>query len=209
MIKNKYHMLKFSVKLPVNCDQLIKYQRLSFVMDETIIYLSKPLDHQLHQIHAPFEEVSQQTFHQLQTHYRGLRSLIYRSTDIELANGNSQVSFYSLCYIKKNMRTSFFVAKSLFVVPPYMFLGDHEEAKIVQWLTKDKASFFKQQRASVQPSKTPVLTAEERQEVEECTKIFQQMNQLDEQDTADIDSDSDTELPNFSLEFDFLSYRSW
>ena len=84
------------------------------------------------------------------------------------------------------MRTSFFVAKSLFVVPAYMFLGDHEEAKIVQWLTKDKASFFKQQRASVQPSKTPVLTAEERQEVEECTKIFQQMNQLDEQDTADI-----------------------
>ena len=60
----------------------------------------------------------------------------------------------------------------------------------------------------MQPSKTPVLTAEERQKVEECTKIFQQMNQLDEQDTADIDSDSDTELPNFSLEFDFLSYRS-
>ena len=136
MIKIKYHMFEFSVKLPVklpvHCEHLNKYQRLSFVMDETIIYLSKPLDHQLHQIHAPFEEVSQQTFHQLQTHYRGLRSLIYRSTDIELANGNSQVSFYSLSYIKKNMRTSFFVAKSLFVVPPYMFLGDHEEAKIVQ-----------------------------------------------------------------------------
>jgi len=182
-------------------------------MDETIICLSNPLDCQLEKIHAPFKEVSRETFGDLQCHLKRLRSMVYRTTDIELPNGDSEVTFYSLCYIKRNLGTRYFMMKSVFVVLPDEFLADNEEAKIIQWLTKNKASFFKQQRVSAQhvnqASKMPpanlrlALTEYERQEVEECSNIFLQMN--DNKLNLILDIDSDTDLPNFSLGFDFLS----
>ena len=49
-----------------------------------------------------FFEISKEQFEGYQRNAeKKLRSLIYRNTDIELANGNSEVTFYNLCYAKE------------------------------------------------------------------------------------------------------------
>ena len=95
------------------------------------------------------------------------------------------------------------------MVPPSMFLGDREERIIIRWIRTEKALFFKKERSSP-PSLKPVpensvsqsLTAAERREVEECTKIFENIENID----AYVDEEDDfNDLPNFSVRFDFLS----
>ena len=73
----------------------------------------------------------------------------------------------------------------MLVVPLSMFLGDRYESTIIQWLQTEKALFFKKERSSpslLKPlpenSVSQSLTAAERREVEECTKIFENMKKL-------------------------------
>lgn len=93
------------------------------------------------------------------------------------------------------------------MVPPTMFLGDKEEIAIVKWLKSEKASFLKSQRyyrkaSSTMHTPTSNLTQEEEREVQYTTEIFEQLlnGEIQEQDI-----DDDTELPNFSLGFDFMA----
>lgn len=177
-------------------------------MDKAIIHLSNSLENQLQQKHAAFQEISKGKFRQLQADFERRQSLIYRTTDIELADGNSEVTFYSLVYLKKNFRTRYFASETSFVVPPSQFLGDREENEIIQWLRKDKAAFFKQQRSSGESSASNrslhlcrTLTPYEKQEVEECSRIFAQW---DKDEVFDEDMSDDVELPSFNVGLDFL-----
>ena len=164
-------------------------------------------------MHVPFQEVSKEEFVRLKKNCERRRSLIYRTTDIELADGNSEVTFYSLSYIERSLRTRYFVSRSVFVVPPSNFLGDSEEERILQWLIKDKVSFFRQQSSHVRKlSRKPATTLEplteyEKEEVEECSKLFEQLQDVETM-ADDKDSVTELELPNFSLDLDFRSYCS-
>lgn len=210
-------------------------------MDITTINLSKCLHDQFKHKHASFEEVSKEYFLQLQNDNIRRPSLIFRTEDIELPDGNSEVTFYSLVYVN-GKPTKYFVSRSVFVVPPSYFLGDKEDALIIQWLKSDKAVFLRQQRLTgkEEPSPKPfhmVLTPSETREVYECTRIFQQLDEVDrwdvlidddisthipkqevekctnvfqpfdiqEQQSVRLKFDGDLQLPNFSLELDFLS----
>lgn len=89
------------------------------------------------------------------------------------------------------------------MVPPSQFLGD-----TIQWLRKDKAAFFKQQCSSSESSASNrslhlcrTLTPYERQEVEECSRMFAQ---LDKDEVFDKDMSDDFELPSFNNRVDFL-----
>ena len=172
-------------------------------MDKAIINLSNSLENQFQQKHAAFQEISKGKFCQLQADFERRQSLIYRTTDIELADGSSEVTFYSLVYLKKNFRTRYFASETSFVVPPSQFLGDREENEIIQWLRKDKAAFFKEQRSSGESSASNgsvhlcrTLTPSEKKEVEECSRSFAEV--LDE------DMSDDVELPSFNVGLDFL-----
>ena len=86
----------------------------------------------------------------------------------------------------------------MFVVPPSYFLGDKEDALIIQWLKSDKMVFLRQQRLIAKEESSPrpfhmVLTPSETREVYECTRIFQQ---LDEVDRWDVLIDDNTHFDN-------------
>ena len=149
-------------------------------MDITTINLSKCLHDQFKHKHASFEEVSKEYFLQLQNDNIRRPSLIFRTEDIELPEGNSKVTVYSLVYVN-GKSTKYFVSRSVFVVPPSYFLGDKEDALIIQWLKSDKAVFLRQQRLTAKEEPLPkpfhmVLTPSETREVYECTRIVQQLD---------------------------------
>ena len=94
------------------------------------------------------------------------------------------------------------------MVPPSQFLGVREENEIIQWLRKDKVAFFKQQRSSGENSASygsvhlcRTLKPYEKKEVEECSRIFAQ---LDKDEVFDEDISDDVELPSFNVGLDFL-----
>lgn len=182
-------------------------------METTTIHLSKPIHCQLDNAQATFKEVSKEKFFHLQSVCTRLTCLIYRTMDNELPNGDSEVTFYSLCYIKTYLKTTYFVSETLFVVPPWAFLGDNEERKIIHWLKKNRASFFRQRRSTHstkewKPLRSPrpgALTEVEEKEVEECTKIFLE---LEDDYDAEMDMDMFDDFPNFSFGFDFLKPKN-
>lgn len=96
------------------------------------------------------------------------------------------------------------------MVPPTMFLGDKEEMTIVKWLKAEKAAFFTTQRSPRKPrttihTPTRTLTQEEEREIQYTTEVF---NQLLNGEIYEEDIEDDTELPNFSLGFDFMALCS-
>ena len=127
------------------------------------------------------------------------------SSPVDLCRSLS--GFYNLAYVNRNLQTTYFTSETVFVVPPTMFLGDNEEIAIVKWLKTEKASFLKTQRFSRKASTTihsPTSnwTQEEEREIQYSTEVFKQLlnGEIHEQDIED-----DTELPNFSLGFDFMA----
>ncbi len=179
-------------------------------MESTNIHLSKPIDCQLENAQVKFNEVPKEKFFHVQNVSKRLSCLIYRTMDKELPNGDSEVTFYSLCYIKASPNTTYFVSEISFVVPPWRFLGDNEEREIINWLKKDRASFLKRRRSTHQTkewkplrrTRPDTLTEIEEREVEECTKLFLE---LENENDAEMDLDTFDNFPNFSLGFDFLN----
>lgn len=179
-------------------------------MDNKTITLSSTFLRNLQKTHSSFDEVSKQQFQEIQLQCQRLPSLIYRTTDIELSNGDSEVHFYNLAYVNRNFETSYFKSETVFVVPPTMFLGDKEEMTIVKWLKAEKAAFFTTQRSPRKPrttihTPTRTLTQEEEREIQYTTEVF---NQLLNGEIYEEDIEDDTELPNFSLGFDFMALCS-
>ena len=177
-------------------------------MDQGTIFLHKPISHQLRKVHAPFQEVTKEKFNEFgskDSQLQKLRTLIYRTTDIELENGDSKVTFYSLCYVKAKAGTKYFVSELTFLVPPWNFLGDTEETTIVQWLSSDKGKFLRNYHLSKTKEHvmSSTLTEKERSEIADCMKIFEQLPEYEDLDT--MKQEKESEMPNFSLGFDFLS----
>ena len=177
-------------------------------MDQSTIFLHKPIDHHLKKVHAPFQQVNKEKFNEFgskDSQLQKLRTLIYRTTDIELENGDSKVTFFNLCYIKAKAGTKYFVSELTFIVPPWNFLGDTQEATIVQWLSSNKGTFLRDCRSrNIQKQEMPpTLTEKEKIEVQECTKIFEQLPVCYQEETTQLEQEC--EMPNFSLGFDFLS----
>jgi len=179
-------------------------------MEQGTIHLHKPISHQLKKVHAPFAEVTKEKFNEYGgeqgNQLQKLRPLIYRTTDIELKNGDSRVTFYNLCYLKGLAGTKYYVSSEVtVVVPPWNFLGDKEETTIVQWLSRDKGKFLRQSRSSKNQKlkMPPALTEGDRREIQECMKIFEEQPEYEQFETVQVANNS--EMPNFNLGFDFLS----
>jgi len=178
-------------------------------MEQGTIFLHKPISLQLTKVHAPFAEVTKEKFNefgrQQDNQLHKLRTLIYRTEDIELKNGDSKVTFYNLCYSKGVARTKYYVSEITVVVPPWNFLGDKEETAIVQWLSRDKGRFLRNSRLSKNQTLTmpPTLTERDRREIQECMKIFEQQPEYEQFETIQLANNC--EMPNFNLGFDFLS----
>lgn len=109
---------------------------------KTVFTLGNNWYEQLKKNDACYEEISKEDFATIQRQYFQLRSMIYRTEETELPNGNSQLSFYSVCYVRKKTETKYFAKTVTFLVPPDDFLGDQQEAQVQRWLVRDKASFL-------------------------------------------------------------------
>ena len=104
------------------------------------------LEANLQKVDAQFHQLPKEKFNDIQRSNTRVRSMIYRSTEIELCNGDSQVTYFSLCYKRKTSGTNYFVASAKFQVPPGEFLGEEEELKLIQWFCKDKGKFLRSQQ---------------------------------------------------------------
>ena len=169
-----------------------------------ILTVNDTLEENLQKNHAPFHQLPKEQFGTIQRTFTRVRSMIYRSTEVELSNGHSQVTYYSLCYKRKTSGTTYYVASAKFQVPPSEFLGEREECKVIQWFSRDKGKFLRNQQAPTNFSPHH-LTEVQKQEIEICSQIFEQLDDIDEELCLQINStESDTELPTFDLGFDFL-----
>jgi len=174
-------------------------------MEATVILtVNDTLEANLQKIHAQFNQLPKEQLNAIQRPYTRVQSMIYRSSEIELCNGDSQVTYYSLCCKRKTNGTNYFVASAKFQVPPGEFLGE-EEVIVILWFSKDKGKFLRGQQPATNFT-TQHLTEEEKKEIEICSQIFEQLDDIDEELCLQITSaKSDTELPTFDLGFNFLS----
>ena len=75
-----------------------------------------------------------------------MRSMVYKSQELELACGESEVTYYSLCYIgAKNKPMQYYATCTTFRVPPSEYLGGKEECQILQWFIIHKGKFLREQ----------------------------------------------------------------
>lgn len=139
--------------------------------------LRKDLTTQLMENEAIFEEIAKEEFTAIQHKFTRLRSMIYRTEETELDNGDSQLTFYSLCYVKKRTGTLYFESNATFVVPPYDFFGEKQEKQVLQWLIGDKARFLREQyrNKSEQKKMQSTFTINEQREVSICSKMFEDL----------------------------------
>ena len=109
------------------------------------IDLKYPIEQQLQECTAICDAITKRQFNDIQRNGSLWRvaMLIYRTQDMELANGTSEVSFYSLCYCTNGFQKSYFLQTITISVPPTHFLKDYETAQIVQWLRARKGQFLR------------------------------------------------------------------
>ena len=71
---------------------------------------------------------------------------MYKSQELELACGESEVTYYSLCNIRaKNKPTQYYAACTTFRVPLSEFLGDKEKRQILQRFISLNGKFLREQ----------------------------------------------------------------
>ena len=70
---------------------------------------------------------------------------------------------------------------------------------MIQWFSKDEGKFLRNQQATTNFS-AQHLTEEQKKEIEICSQIFEQLDDIDEE----LCLQSDTDLPMFDLAFNFL-----
>lgn len=169
-----------------------------------IITVNDTLEATLEKKHAQFHQLPKEQFNAIQRSFTPIRSMVYRSSEIELSTGESQVTYYSLCYKKNSNGTQYYVASTKLLVPPSEFLGEKEELKVLQWLTKDKGKFLRGQPPTSNFSKQQ-LTEDERKEIDTCLHIFEQLEEFDEELCRQINSTNNCiEQPTFDFGFKFL-----
>ena len=92
--------------------------------DELVLSVDSVLETTLKNSYA----TSRKEFLSIQELFIRMRSMVCKSEELELACGESEVRYRSLCYIRaKNKPTRYYVASTTFRVTPSEFLGDKEE----------------------------------------------------------------------------------
>ena len=163
--------------------------------------VAKRLEATLKNSHASFIQISRKDFLSIQQRFIRMRSMVYKSEELELTCGESQVTFYSLCYIiTKKKPTQYYAASTTFRVPPSEFMGDKEERQSLQWFIIHKGEFLKEQYMLSNLQRKHLSDAELK-EVEACSDVFKQQQDHDEELSAQI---NDAELSSFSLRFNIL-----
>lgn len=148
-------------------------------------------------------DMSRKEFLSIQKRFIRLRSMVYKSEELELACRESEVMYHSLCYIRANNKpTQYYAASTTFRVPPSEVLGDKEECQILQWFITHKGKFLREQN-TLSNLNGMNLSDAELKEVEACSKVFEQQQDHDVELSAQI---NDVELPSFNLGFTFLSF---
>ena len=80
--------------------------------------ISKGLEATLKNIHASFIQISRKEFLSSQRFIR-MRSMVYKSEELELTCRESQVKCHSLCYVRtKNKPKLYYAASTTFRIPP-------------------------------------------------------------------------------------------
>ena len=148
--------------------------------NELVPSVDKGLEATLKNSHASFIQMSRKDFLSIQQRFIRTGSMVYKSEELELTCGESQVSYHSLCYIRtKNKPTQYYSASKTFRVPPSEFLGDKEERQILQWFITRKGEFLKEQYALSNLQRKHLFDAELK-EVEACSDVFKQQQDHDE-----------------------------
>lgn len=168
-----------------------------------VLSVDSVLEATLKNSNASFIKISRKEFLSIQKRFIRMRSMVYKSEELELACGESEVMYHSLCYIRANNKpTQYYAASTTFRVPPSEVLGDKEKCQILQWFITHKGKFLREQ-STLSNLNGMNLSDAELKEVEACSKVFEQQQDHDVELSAQI---NDVELPSFNLGFTFLSF---
>lgn len=139
--------------------------------EQLILTVGESLDATLQSSHAPLMEITSRDFRQYQQRYKLLRSMIYKSEEEEVESSDSKVTYFSLCYIRRNNKpTRYYVSTTIFRVPPSEFLGEKEERDIIRWFVHQKGKFL----IAHKPARKH-LTDADREDIEACAEVFKQL----------------------------------
>ena len=95
---------------------------------------------------ASFIKMSRKESLSIQELFIRMRSMVCKSEELELACGESEVTYNSLYQIKaKNKPTQYYASSTTFCVPLSELLGDKEERQILQWFITHKSKFLREQ----------------------------------------------------------------
>ena len=114
-------------------------------MDTTLLRFTQDLNGQLQQRQLFYKELTKHQFAEIQARFLPQQSMIYRTYETEVPNGDSEVTFYNLCYLRRQ-QTKYFAANFTLHIPPYEFFGDFHEHQVQDWLIKDKGRFLNQKK---------------------------------------------------------------
>jgi len=141
----------------------------------------------LKNIHASFIQISRKEFLSSQRFIR-MRSMVYKSEELELTCRESQVKCHSLCYIRtKNKPKLYYAAITTFRIPP-----SELESQILHWFSTHKGQSPKEQNTLSNLHRKNLFDAKLKEE-EACSEDFKQQVH-------------DFELSSFSLGFNSLPF---
>lgn len=154
--------------------------------DELVLSVDSVLETTLENNNALFIKISRKEFLSIEELFICMRGMVYKSEELELACGESEVRYRSLCYIRaKKKPKQYYVAITTFRIPPSEFFGDKEELKILQWFITHKSKFLREQNR-LSKLQGVNLSDAELKEVEVCSEVFAQQEDHDVELSAQI-----------------------
>lgn len=149
--------------------------------------INKWLEATLKNIDASFIQISRKEFLSSQRFIR-MRSMVYKSEELELTCRESQVKSHSLCYIRTNNKPKlYYAASTTFRIPP-----SELEGQTLHWFSTHKGQSPKEQNTLSNLHRKNLFDAKLKEE-EACSEDFKQQIH-------------DFELSSFSLGLNFLPF---
>ena len=145
--------------------------------NEPVLSVDSVLETTLKNNNASFIKMSRKEFLSIQEVFIRMRSMVYKSEELGLACGESEVTYNSLCYIKaKNKPTQYYAACTTFRIPTSEFLGDKEERHILP--ISHKGKFLREQNRLSKLQGVNLCDAELK-EVDKCSEVYSQQQDHD------------------------------
>ena len=126
----------------IHCNSKVGHWLIATHMDNELVpSVDKGSEATLKNSHASFIQISRKDFLSIQQHFIRMRSIVYKTEELELTCGESQVTYHSLCYIRtKNKPTLYYAASTTFLVPPSEFWEIKKNARFYTGLSPTKAN---------------------------------------------------------------------